>query len=114
MSILTAAALAGIGVGAGAILFYHYLRKDEYSKDRRAVAAEMPVSISFSTKSDEGILDRLKPAAEKKPEKTRKAPLNAACGVCKEGSMLPFKCKFCSLLFCGEHRLPESHDCDAL
>lgn len=115
MSILTAAALAGIGIGAGAILFYHYLRKDEYSKDRRAVAAEMPVSISFSAKSDESILERLKPASEKPERKpTGKAPLNAACGVCKEGSMLPFKCKFCTMLFCGEHRLPESHDCDAL
>ena len=114
MSILTAAALAGIGIGAGAILFYHYLRKDEYSENRRAVAAEMPVSISFSTKSDESILDRLKPASERPAQKVAKAPLNAACGICKEGSMLPFKCKFCTMLFCGEHRLPESHDCEAL
>ncbi|HIK03079.1 TPA: AN1-type zinc finger domain-containing protein [archaeon] len=113
MSILTTAVLAGIGIGAGAILFYHYLMGTPSRENRVAVAAEMPVSISFSTNAEETMLDRIKPPG--KPEKkVGGAPLKAACGVCKESSMLPFKCKFCSSLYCGEHRLPESHDCEAL
>ena len=27
---------------------------------------------------------------------------------------LPFKCKFCQNYFCGDHRLPENHDCEGL
>jgi hypothetical protein len=27
---------------------------------------------------------------------------------------MPFKCKFCGERFCGEHRLPENHDCAGL
>ena len=27
---------------------------------------------------------------------------------------LPYKCKFCGIFFCNEHRLPESHNCKRL
>lgn len=27
---------------------------------------------------------------------------------------MPFKCKFCGGLYCGEHRLPETHECIGL
>lgn len=37
------------------------------------------------------------------------------CNYCnKEFSSIPFKCKYCKQLFCGEHRLPENHDCDEM
>ncbi len=34
------------------------------------------------------------------------------CG--KKFKTLPFRCKFCELQFCGEHRLPEDHNCVGL
>ena len=34
------------------------------------------------------------------------------CGHNIEG--LPWKCKYCGRTHCGDHRLPESHDCDGL
>lgn len=34
------------------------------------------------------------------------------CWYCdKKIEFLPFKCKFCGNSFCGDHRLPESHEC---
>jgi hypothetical protein len=27
---------------------------------------------------------------------------------------MPFKCKFCNEQFCGDHRLPENHECVGL
>ena len=31
------------------------------------------------------------------------------CG--KDAGFLPFRCKFCGMTFCKEHRIPENHDC---
>jgi len=37
------------------------------------------------------------------------------CTYCNEEyTSIPFKCKFCSEMFCGDHRLPEKHDCQGL
>ncbi|WP_174591062.1 AN1-type zinc finger domain-containing protein [Methanocella conradii] len=36
------------------------------------------------------------------------------CDICGEYELLPFKCKYCGGTFCGEHRLPEKHDCTGL
>jgi len=37
------------------------------------------------------------------------------CTHCKKKfDALPFECKFCNLKFCGDHRLPEDHDCVGL
>ncbi|WNZ29337.1 MAG: hypothetical protein IAX21_00245 [Candidatus Bathyarchaeota archaeon] len=33
------------------------------------------------------------------------------CAVCGKAVDLPFKCKYCGLRYCDEHRLPESHNC---
>jgi len=33
------------------------------------------------------------------------------CGVCGTDVALPFDCPYCGGSFCGEHRLPPSHDC---
>ena len=33
------------------------------------------------------------------------------CQTCGKSELLPFNCKFCGGIFCGEHRLPENHSC---
>ncbi len=38
----------------------------------------------------------------------------AKCSLCGETETLPFTCKFCGRKFCGEHRLPENHQCPGL
>ncbi|WP_424356563.1 AN1-type zinc finger domain-containing protein [Methanocella sp. MCL-LM] len=35
------------------------------------------------------------------------------CEVCGSVEVIPFRCKRCGGVFCGEHRLPEYHDCMA-
>lgn len=36
------------------------------------------------------------------------------CSYCGAQETMPFRCKFCGELFCGEHRLPENHECVGL
>ena len=36
------------------------------------------------------------------------------CSYCGSNEPMPFRCKFCSELFCRDHRLPENHDCHGL
>ena len=36
------------------------------------------------------------------------------CYACESNDPMPFKCKFCKHHFCGDHRLPEDHDCPGL
>lgn len=36
------------------------------------------------------------------------------CDVCGKEVAMPFKCAFCGGLYCGDHRLPESHNCTQL
>ncbi|MWV65598.1 rhomboid family intramembrane serine protease [Halorubrum sp. JWXQ-INN 858] len=38
----------------------------------------------------------------------------ATCDVCGEYENLPYQCRRCGRTFCGEHRLPENHDCPGL
>jgi Zn-dependent protease len=33
------------------------------------------------------------------------------CQYCGDEVVLPFKCRYCGGYFCGEHRIPESHNC---
>ena len=33
------------------------------------------------------------------------------CYVCGKETDLPYKCTYCGLTFCSEHRLPEQHNC---
>ena len=42
------------------------------------------------------------------------SPVMGICAACSESISMPFKCKFCNGLFCGEHRLPENHSCIGL
>ena len=38
----------------------------------------------------------------------------ATCDECGEHENLPYQCHRCGNTFCGEHRLPENHDCPGL
>ncbi len=38
----------------------------------------------------------------------------ATCDECGEYENLPYQCRRCGKTFCGEHRLPENHDCPGL
>jgi hypothetical protein len=36
------------------------------------------------------------------------------CSICGERVILPYRCSYCGLYFCDEHRLPENHNCSGL
>ncbi len=36
------------------------------------------------------------------------------CQYCGRNEDFPFRCSFCGMYFCGEHRLPENHNCPEL
>ncbi|MCS7135873.1 MAG: AN1-type zinc finger domain-containing protein [Nitrososphaerota archaeon] len=36
------------------------------------------------------------------------------CMVCGKKELLPYRCSYCGGYFCGQHRLPEQHDCPAI
>ena len=36
---------------------------------------------------------------------------HSQCEICGKEVVLPFKCSYCGDYFCGEHRLPERHNC---
>ncbi|WP_158057595.1 rhomboid family intramembrane serine protease [Halorussus halophilus] len=38
----------------------------------------------------------------------------AKCDACGEHENMPYKCRRCGGTYCGEHRLPESHECPGL
>ena len=38
----------------------------------------------------------------------------AKCDACGKDENLPYQCRRCGRTFCGEHRLPENHDCPGL
>ncbi len=38
----------------------------------------------------------------------------AECDICGEEINMPYHCKHCGGTYCGDHRLPESHDCPGL
>lgn len=38
----------------------------------------------------------------------------AVCDTCGEQENMPYRCRHCNGTYCGEHRLPESHDCPGL
>ncbi len=37
--------------------------------------------------------------------------VNNACDICGAVELIPFRCKHCGGVFCGDHRLPENHNC---
>lgn len=44
----------------------------------------------------------------------KKIPISGKCYKCGKRAIMPYKCKFCGGLYCDNHRLPESHDCEGL
>jgi hypothetical protein len=36
------------------------------------------------------------------------------CDFCGKEVLVPFKCSYCKLFFCTDHRLPESHECQGI
>ncbi|MGD2142527.1 MAG: AN1-type zinc finger domain-containing protein [Candidatus Bathyarchaeota archaeon] len=36
---------------------------------------------------------------------------SAICYHCGKETEMPFRCNYCNLTFCSEHRLPEAHNC---
>ena len=38
----------------------------------------------------------------------------AECDICGEEESMPYHCRHCGGTFCGDHRLPEAHDCPGL
>ncbi len=36
------------------------------------------------------------------------------CAYCGRKERMPFKCKFCGEHYCGDHMLPENHECAGL
>lgn len=38
----------------------------------------------------------------------------AKCSYCNKEVELPFKCNYCGRLFCEDHRLPPSHECECI
>ncbi|MFC7155496.1 rhomboid family intramembrane serine protease [Halomarina halobia] len=38
----------------------------------------------------------------------------ATCDVCGKQENLPYRCRHCGGTYCGDHRLPEAHDCPGL
>lgn len=36
------------------------------------------------------------------------------CARCGKEEMMPYKCSYCEESFCAAHRLPESHECQAV
>jgi hypothetical protein len=36
------------------------------------------------------------------------------CSLCGKKEVMPFTCKFCGNKYCGDHRLPENHECIGL
>lgn len=44
-------------------------------------------------------------------ETFRKLKKTAKCQHCGDTVVLPFKCTYCGGYFCGEHRIPERHEC---
>ena len=56
-----------------------------------------------------GLNYEFQPAVE-----TPTSPVSGICTECGESITMPFRCKFCEELFCGEHRLPENHACSSL
>ena len=112
MSGLQALLLLGIGIAAGGIAYYHYLRKASAKTSLKMAAEELiPVQLPASEKAS---FEKIKPAESRTAGAKLKTPIKAVCNSCKKAAMLPFRCKFCAKLFCGDHRLPENHECEAL
>ncbi len=103
--------LIGIGAAAGALSYYAFLRKSKANAERENESL-LEIPIPALSKAFGGAEEKIVAPKTEKPKSG--TPLKAICLECKEVATLPFRCKFCTELFCGSHRLPENHNCEAL
>ena len=103
--------LIAIGASVGALTYYVFFRKHAHrAEEQEGVESAIGVPVPALPQSLGG-----KPAAPQKAlAKGKSTPIQAICTECEKIATLPFRCKFCVELFCGEHRLPESHGCESL
>jgi len=85
----------GVAVVIASIAYLVYFQKD-------------PFKLITKHPSLSGIVEPIRPSGKEA------APVTGICGMCGDQVTMPFKCKFCSGLYCSEHRLPEGHGCDGV
>ncbi len=110
MSTFQIIALVGIGAAVGALTYYNFFRTAKIS-EKKASESMLEIAVPALPKAFGGNEEKIQRPVQKEKSGT---PLNAVCVDCEKTVSLPFRCRFCSELFCGEHRLPESHNCEAL
>lgn len=113
MSVVQLLALASIGAGVGALTYYSFFRNSKKT-ELREESSLLEIPITTFNMPFSGTEEKIQAPATAAEKIKNKSPIRGACAECKEVATLPFRCKFCSELFCGTHRLPENHDCDAL
>ena len=105
--------ILAIGAAVGALTYYSFFRRTK-AAEQRAEGHLIQIPIPALPK----IIGREEETAEKPERPVHKAkistPIKAICAKCKKVATMPFRCRFCSGLFCGDHRLPENHSCEAL
>ena len=94
-------------VGGVAALWY-YLFRGEGLQGLRPAARKAPLRPISSEEARERVVERAK------AQHRKLAPVAGTCTACQKKTTLPFRCKYCGGVFCDEHRLPESHNCDGL
>lgn len=95
-------------VGIVTLVFIYLVYFKEKERSGFTQEFEVPLKIFFSRPK----VSTVKKSETIKP--ARKTPITGVCSFCKKKESLPFKCKFCSEIFCSEHRLPENHKCTEL
>ncbi len=105
--------LVVIGAATSGLVYYTFSREQskKVSASENDIESAIGIPVPIFPRAEEKGRVKIEPAEAKQKFKT---PVNATCGHCKKVATLPFRCKFCTELFCGEHRLPENHRCEAL
>lgn len=97
---------------AGVAALWYYLFRGEFRKGLGGGLSPRlrrePPRPPTPLEARERILERAK------AQHRKLAPIAGTCQSCQKKTTLPFRCKYCGGVFCDEHRLPESHNCDGL
>ncbi|MFC1454960.1 AN1-type zinc finger domain-containing protein [Candidatus Undinarchaeota archaeon] len=99
--------------GVGVLTYYAFVRGN---KKQIATAQPMIQVNASSIPLRSGLLSQFsqpkKEYSARKSAPTKKdTPLSGICNGCGKNAPMPFRCRYCGELFCGEHRLPEDHNC---
>jgi len=109
--------LIGLGVAVSFLAYKYYFKKGAMQIEEEPeihVDVNLPQMLQQFVKALQGPSEAPKAITIERPVSKRNVPLQGACSNCKAGVTLPFKCKYCESLFCGDHRLPESHVCTGI